>query len=294
MDGGRRTAEDVQLVSRSTLHPPPCHPVEHGQGIGESGRIGGGGTGGDDVERVADHVGDDQAVEGPAGEGLGQSASLERAEVLADGVHLVDGRAAGVQQFRDGLLVGQGHAGSGSGQEGRAAAGNQTQGHVVGPRLPGESQDLLGPGHALQGRMIAAGRAGGVQADALQGPYRFGRDIDDAFNLVQQIGEALLRRRRSWRPPPCRRPGREFAGPGAIRAAWLHRAEPWQSARPAAPRHGRVPDVLGLIAQGIGHVMGPHWRIVGQASSLPWHAGSLPHLRSLTGLGSPLSPAIES
>src|SRR5207248_8826217 len=30
--------------------------IQHGQGVGERRRIGGGGAGGDDVERVADHV----------------------------------------------------------------------------------------------------------------------------------------------------------------------------------------------------------------------------------------------
>src|SRR5947209_20570357 len=38
-------------------------------------------------------------------EGLGQPPALEARQVLADAVHLVDGRAGGVQQAGDGLLV---------------------------------------------------------------------------------------------------------------------------------------------------------------------------------------------
>ena len=91
---------------------------------------------------------------------------LKALKMLADGVHLVDGGAAGVQLPGDGLLVGQRQAGGRRGQEGRAAAGKKTQGHVVRASCPGQPQNLLGAGHALGRRVIAAGRAGSVQTES--------------------------------------------------------------------------------------------------------------------------------
>src|SRR5262245_12470985 len=79
--------------------------LQNGECVLKRGRIGGGRSRGDDVERIADNVRNDQAPERLAAERLRESAALDARQVLADGVHLVDGRAAGVQQFRHPLLV---------------------------------------------------------------------------------------------------------------------------------------------------------------------------------------------
>ena len=57
---GRTAAKMVEDGRRRAVGQAVA--VEHGEGVGEGGGVGGGRAGGDHVERVADHVGDDEAV----------------------------------------------------------------------------------------------------------------------------------------------------------------------------------------------------------------------------------------
>ena len=85
---------------------------EDGESVGEGGRVGGRRARGDHVEGIADHVGNDKAVNRTTAlrERLGQSASLDARQVLADAVHFIDRRPAGVQQGGDALFILQRHA----------------------------------------------------------------------------------------------------------------------------------------------------------------------------------------
>ena len=69
----------------------------------------------------------------PAAERLGQPPALHRRQVLANGVHLDDGRPAPVQGRRHRLLVFERQPGDRGRQQGRPAAGQQADGHVVRP-----------------------------------------------------------------------------------------------------------------------------------------------------------------
>src|SRR2546423_1110619 len=64
--------------------------VEDRQGISECRRIGSGGAAGDHVERIADDVGDDEAVKRLTVKCLRESPPLDTRQMLADSVHLID------------------------------------------------------------------------------------------------------------------------------------------------------------------------------------------------------------
>src|SRR5262249_23309445 len=105
---------------------------EDAQGVREGRRVGRGGPRGNHIEWVTDHVGDNQTVKSAAGECLGQPAPFDRRHVFADAVHLVNGRAAGVQKLRDVLFALQSDPLGRRGQKGGAAAGNQAESDIVG------------------------------------------------------------------------------------------------------------------------------------------------------------------
>ena len=73
-------------------------------GGGEGGGVGGGGTGADDVEIVADDVGEQEGFDAGGGGEAGQLSALDARDVFADRVDLVDGGAAGQQEAGGGLL----------------------------------------------------------------------------------------------------------------------------------------------------------------------------------------------
>ena len=61
-------------------------PGEHRQCVGKARWVGREGAGGDDVERIAEHVGDGQHEDGGGDGGHRQVAAMHQREVLADGV----------------------------------------------------------------------------------------------------------------------------------------------------------------------------------------------------------------
>jgi len=94
--------------------------AQHVEGIAIGGGVGSGRSGGDDVERIPHHVGDDQAHD-PGPGGADEPSSLDEGQVLADGVHLSDVRPRPVQQRGDPPLVGQSDLAGGKGPEGGAS-----------------------------------------------------------------------------------------------------------------------------------------------------------------------------
>src|SRR5262249_50589894 len=123
-------------------------------------RISGRRAGGNDIERVPNHIGDDQAVQAMAREGLGQPASLDARQMFADGVHLIDGRSAFMEEEGDLLFFLQGHAGNGSRQEGRSPPEIRHRATSSGPALPSRARILSAPSTpAAVGWLLPAGRA---------------------------------------------------------------------------------------------------------------------------------------
>src|ERR1019366_337429 len=163
-DGGRHAA--ANLVA-----------VENGAGSGEGGGVGGGGAGTDDVEIVADDVGEQEGFDAGGGGEARQLTALDARDMFADCVDLVDGGAGGQEEAGGILLSLKGDAVGGQGQEGGGAAGDQANHEVGGTGGGGDLGDALGTGHAA---LIGDGVAALVQLDAAQ----FGQvailDIDQA------------------------------------------------------------------------------------------------------------------
>ena len=99
-------------------------------------RIGGrrhAGAGGDEVERVADDIGEDEGDEPPGGARSGQAARLDGACRPADGVEAADVSAGAGEEAGDGDLVVEGEAVARRCQQRRTSAGDQRHRQVVGP-----------------------------------------------------------------------------------------------------------------------------------------------------------------
>ena len=91
------------------------------------------GPGGDEVERVADDVGENEDDEPPGGAGPGQAARLDGACRAADGVEAADVGTGVGEEAGDGDLVVEGEALARRCQQRRTAARDQRHCQVVGP-----------------------------------------------------------------------------------------------------------------------------------------------------------------
>jgi hypothetical protein len=132
--------------------------AQHLGGVGEARRVGHRGTAGNRAEVIADDVREDQGAElGRRGE-PGQTAALEQREVLAHAVDLIDVGAAGEQQFGGLYLLGERDRRGRIGQQGRAAAADESQHQIARSRRLGELGDPPGAGQAA---FVGQGMAGG-------------------------------------------------------------------------------------------------------------------------------------
>lgn len=118
--------------------------VEDFPGFGEGGGVRHGGAGADDVERVADDVGEDEGFEAGGINQVGELAALETAEMLADAVEFVNIGAAGKEQLGGGLLFLESDAVGRVRQQGGGAAGNQADDGVAGGGLTAEVSNFAG------------------------------------------------------------------------------------------------------------------------------------------------------
>ncbi len=139
---------------------------EHGPGIGEAAGVGHGGSRGDDIERVADNIGEDEGHHGGRVREAGEPAALERLEVLAQAVDLADARATGEQFGSENLHIGQAETRGGQGEQGRATAGDQDDDQIA------RTETLQQDGEAVGSRdtaRIGHGMAGLHQFDRVGG-----------------------------------------------------------------------------------------------------------------------------
>ena len=118
------------------------------QRVGTGTGIGHGRAAGDGGGVITGHVADGQRHHTGRPAGLRQPATLDAREVLAHVVHLANVGATGQQGAVDGLLVGQAQPVGRQGQQGRAAARDQTQHQVISGQSLGEVQHALGRGQA--------------------------------------------------------------------------------------------------------------------------------------------------
>ncbi len=105
--------------------------VQDGASTGEGRGVGSGGTGADDVEIVADDVGEQQGFDARGSGEAGELSALDARDVFADGVDFVDGGAAGQQEAGGGLLFLEGDALGGQGKERGSAAGDEADHQIV-------------------------------------------------------------------------------------------------------------------------------------------------------------------
>ncbi len=124
--------------------------VEDREGLREGGRVGRAGAGGDDVEGIADHVGEQQRVHAGGRRGPRELPALEERAVLPDRVELIDVGARREHEPRHRLLVGQGDGRHRRRGQRRAPARDQDQQEVVGPGGLGERPDPVGRGLAAR------------------------------------------------------------------------------------------------------------------------------------------------
>ena len=146
-------------------------------GGGEGGDIGSGGTGADDVEVVADDVGEEQGFDAGGGGEARELAAFDARDVFADGVDFVDGGAAGEEEAGGGLLLGERDALGGQGHEGRGAAGDEAEDEVFASGGGGDLGDARAAGDAA---LIGDGVAALVELDAAQFGEVAVLDVDQA------------------------------------------------------------------------------------------------------------------
>ena len=118
--------------------------LHDGQRIRAGAGIAHGGAGGNVGRVVAGHIRQQQGDDAGRVAGSGQAATFDGRKVAAHGVHLANAGPAGQQGAVDGLLVLQGDARQRQRQQGRAAARNQRQHHIVRRQALGQGQHALG------------------------------------------------------------------------------------------------------------------------------------------------------
>ena len=179
----------------------PGAPARRGRR--RSRRVGGGRAGGDHVERVADHVGDVRLTTGSRPKRLGEPAALDAREVLADAVHLVDGRPAACSNFVTACLSSSETVG-GARHQGGAAAGEQAQGPGPPPSRRPQAR-AAAPRPRGRERPAPGDRPRRTQLRSTGEPVAV---LHHHEALADARAEHRLHRRAPWTPPPCRRPAR--------------------------------------------------------------------------------------
>src|SRR3989441_3781230 len=144
----------IRRPPRSTLFPYTTLFRSHAVALEdlargrERRRVGRGRSRGDDVERVADHVGERERDHGRGPRRAREEPALEAREVLADRVQLRDRGARREEETRDVLLFLEHDGRRRRGRERRAAAGDEEEDEVVLARARGQVEEPRGRGEA--------------------------------------------------------------------------------------------------------------------------------------------------
>ena len=151
--------------------------VEDGGDGGEGGGVGRGGAGADDVEVVADDVGEQEGFDAGGGGEARELAAFDARDVFADGVDLVDGGAAGQEEAGGGLLFLERDALGGQGHEGGRAAGDEADHQIFASGAGGDLGDARAAGDAA---LVGDGVAALVEFDAAEFGDVAVLDVDQA------------------------------------------------------------------------------------------------------------------
>jgi len=120
---------------------------QNAAGIVASGGIGNGGAGADGAEIVANNVGENQRDHRGGVSQTREMAAFDGRKMLANGVEIVNGCAARLQQFRDALLDCERDAGSGESHQGRCTSGDDAEQEIARAARGGEAGDGTSGGH---------------------------------------------------------------------------------------------------------------------------------------------------
>src|SRR5262249_5247107 len=216
---------------------------------GVGGRVGRAGTRGDVRGIVARHVGDDERPDRRPGGG-GETTAVDRREMLAHGVHLLDRGPASQQIARDGLELFHGDLGRGKRQQARAAPREQSEEKVVFLQIAYPGEDFAG------GRFARLVRDGVARLDHADLPRRQAVTVASDGNAVELAAVALFdcerhgggrlacggderaaaRRRRQVRRENLQRVGRRDRGAEARLEQTSHQAGAKSSFAASGPR----------------------------------------------------------
>ena len=173
---------------RAVPHAPALEDLERGR---ERGRVGRGRSRRDDIERVADDVGEYQRDHGRGPRGPREESALHAREVLTDRVQLRDRGSRRQEETRDLLLFLERDGWRGGGRERRATAGDEEEDEVVraGARRQIEKAPRRGEAARVGNRVPGFG-----QPDSPE--RRRVAVLDDHEALGDAVAQDVLRRAR--------------------------------------------------------------------------------------------------
>ena len=152
----------LQVLKHTVRDPGPASAelLQDFQCLLRSRRIGDRRAGRDYVQRVAEHVGDDQRDQPAGAAGPSQTAALDSAQLFPHRVQLLDVGSGRTQVPRNGQLVVQRDPFGRRGNSRRSAAGDQAQAQIVRHQRLDQIEDPPGTRRpAAVGSLTPAGRA---------------------------------------------------------------------------------------------------------------------------------------
>ncbi len=141
----------------------------------------------DQVQGIAEHVGDDQADQSAGAASSQQSAPFDAAQLLANRVELDDVGSGGRQMPRDGKFVGQRNLRWRRRQQCRSAAGNQANAQVVGGERFNDPQNFERTGNPFGRWFVESRRPCRMQMDSRKRPHAIRRHVHPANQFFSSM-----------------------------------------------------------------------------------------------------------
>ena len=139
----------------------------------------------DDVERISNHVRNNQRDQPPRATRSRQPSALDAAELFANRIEFLDVGTRAAQVFRDGLFVSERNGFDGGGEQRRATTGNQAEAQVVRTKRVDDFQDPPRTSDSRFGWFIHPRRSGAVQCDVRQRSHAIFGDVHPAGELLR-------------------------------------------------------------------------------------------------------------
>jgi hypothetical protein len=157
---------------------------QDGQRVGTSRRVGNRRPRGNDVERIADNVRNDQGQRMPRAAGPRQVASLDARQPLADGIQFIDRRPRAHQETSHGLLVGESQSCNRRRKESTPSPGNQDQAQIISVQFGNNFENTFRSEHPFSRRFVDPRRTGGMEHDLPQRANAVSGNVDPADDFA--------------------------------------------------------------------------------------------------------------